>query len=288
MTSTTSSGGASSTASTAPPNEVAVLAFGYEPAPVFGDLPPVTTVPDAAGLPELVLALQAALAGARRVVVLYADWLADDALALMQTARAALDTKRVALVGSDLPPLAGGVLSAVAGAIAPSLIDAGRLVGAIPAISGELVVIAWLRRVSGLKRPQPSVVQHAASAVQRRGFYVQVQPQPLIKQLDANEQIPPGMANKAMELVVADRDGNPGWVTDILNPALGNLPLWEVDAPADGPSWWGTSRLTEVVAFPADPEALAMRVTADLRLRACGWCATRVTSSPCAFCGHAG
>lgn len=287
---TANDGSAASAASTAPRDEVAVLAFGYEPAPLFADPGWVTTVPDAAdaGLPDLVLALRAALAGARRVVVIHADWLADDALARMQTARAALDTRRVALVSSDLPPLAGGVLCAVAGAIAPRLIHAGRLVGAIPSIAAELVVAAWLRRVSGLKRPQPSMLQHAASAVSRRGFYVQVQPLPFVKQLDPSKPVAPVVPSRQMELVVADREGDPGWVSDVLSPAMGDLPLLEVDPSAEGPAWWGTARLTEVVAVPADLEALAVRVTADLRLRECGWCATRVTSSPCAFCGHAG
>lgn len=287
---TAGGGAAASAASTAPLDEVAVVAFGYEPAALFADPGSLTTVPDAADatLPDLVDALRTALDGARRVVVIHADWLADDALARMQTARAALDTRRVALVASDLPPLAGDVLCSVAGTIAPRMIHAGRLVGAIPSVAAELVVLAWLRRVSGLKRPPPSMLQHAASAVSRRGFYVQVQPAPFVRQVDPSKPIAPMVSSKQMELVVADREGDPGWVSDVLSPAMGDLPLLEVDPSPEGPAWWGTARLTEVVAVPVDLEALAVRVTTDLRLRECGWCGTRVTSSPCAFCGHAG
>lgn len=282
--------GASGTTPAAPRDEVAVVAFGYELAGLFDGIRPITVVRDAAeaGLTELVEALRASLAGAHRVVVIHADWLEDDALALLQTARAALDTRRVALVPSDLPPLAGGALCVVAGAVAPYLVHAGRLVGALPAISAELVILAWLRSVSGLERPAPSMLQHVSSALPGRGFGVQVQPEPFIRRLDASGDVPVAPARDSMEVVIADRGGDPAWANDVVGPALGQLRRREVAPPEHGPRWWGTNRLTEIVAYPADIEALAARVSASTRTRACGWCETRVTGSPCPFCGHAG
>ncbi len=269
--------------------EVAVVAFGYELTGLFDGQQLVSVMLDAStddDVPALVKTLRAAARRAPHVIVIYAEWLDAGALRRLQTARAALDTSRVALVGSDLPPLAGSVLAVLCAALAPQ-VHVGRLVGGLPRVANELVVIGWLRSVSGLKRPSPSMVQHAASLIPRRGFGVQVQPEPFVRRLNPDREAAIALVPETMEVVIADRAGDISWVTDVVNPALGRLRLSEVDATHHGPTWWGTARLTEVVVYPADLDALAVRATAELPQHRCGWCDTRVATPACPFCGHA-
>jgi hypothetical protein len=271
------------------PTGIAIVSVGFELPGLFDGQTAVTVVrdvPDDDAVAGLVDVLAAALGRARHVIVVHAEWLHPDVLRRLHTARIALDTDSVALVGCDLPPLAGGVLAATGAALATRVRSAGALAAALPAVGRELVVLAWLRSVSGLRRPSPSMAQHAASLVPGRGFGVQLQPEPFVRKLNPAKEAPIALVPETMELVIADRDGDVDWVTVVVNPALGRLRLSEINPPEHGPTWWATSRLTEIVAHPADLDALARRATDTLTLRRCGWCDARVAQSPCPFCGH--
>lgn len=269
--------------------EVAVLAYGYEPLGLFpgegASASRLAVAGDEAEGAALTGRLAAALGAARHVIVVRADWLDADALHRLRTARAALDTPRLALVPTDAPPLAGAVLTALLASLSEH-VDAGRLVAALPRVTDELGVLAWVRKVSGLTRPSPSLGQHVASLVPRRGFGVQIQPEPFVRRLNPDKETPIARAPEASELILADRDGDVTWATEVVNPALGRLRVSEVDATERGPEWWGTDRLTEIVVHPTDLPALAVRATTGLALRRCGWCDTRIAARECPFCGN--
>lgn len=270
--------------------DVAVLSMTYELRGLFEGQAPVGLVSepgDDAGTAAVLAQLREALAGSRRVVVIHPDWIADEALRRLQTARALADTHRVALVASDLPPLAGGVLAALAAALAPHLDEAGRLVGALAQVAAELVVVSWVGSVAGLRRPAPSMLQHARSVLPVRGFGVGVQPEEFVRRIDPRRpEVPLARVDRAMELVVADHGGDVDWVIDVVNPALGRLRLGQVDASPRASAWWGTSKLVEAVAYPTELRELAERTARPLALHACEWCGAGTATAQCAFCGH--
>lgn len=276
-------------------DDVAVLGIGLELAALAPDAPAVTRLPVPSGGDEALVALndalREALGLARRAVVVLPDWAGDDAHRHVQTAHALLDTDRVAIARTDLPPLAASIAAALAAATAPHLRGAGVLAQALPAIAKELTVLAWLGRVTSLRRPSPSLGQHARSLMPGQGFLAVLQPEELVRPLkgeDTPEDLPlPGTAGaETHELLMAPHPGaDVDWVTNLAKPALGDLKLREVDPTAAGATWWGTDRLVEVVAYPTDMEALARRV-APATIQRCGWCREPIAEQPCPLCGH--
>jgi hypothetical protein len=277
-------------------NDVAVLGIGLELQALWPDAPAVTRLPVPTGggdedLVALVDAFEAALADHRRAVVVLPEHTGEEAHRHLQTARALMDTERVAIVRPDLPPLAAGVATALAAATAPHLRGGAVLAQVFDQIAGELVVAAWLGRVSGLRRPSPSVGQHVRSLVPGAGFLAVLQPEELVRPLKAEDTpadlpLPATAADRPRELLMAPHPGTDvDWVTERANPALGDLRLRELDPTAAGASWWGTDRLIELVAYPTDVEALARRV-APTTLQRCGWCREPIAQQPCPFCGH--
>jgi hypothetical protein len=270
--------------------DLAVLSVGFELTGLIDGQAPIGLLAeplDDAGTEEIVARLQEALRSARRVALLHPDWMSKDGLRRLETARAALDTHRIALVPTDLPPLAGGVLAALAGALLPYADQPGRLLGALPLASSELVVISWLRTVSSLRRPSPSMAQHARSLVAGRGFVVGLQPEEFVHRVDPKRpELPIARVERTMELVVADHGGDIDLMTDVVNPALGRLRLGQVDGSSRAEEWWGTRRLVEAVAYPTEMASLAERTAATVVLHACGWCGVGSPFDACPFCGH--
>ena len=54
------------------------------------------------------------------------------------------------------------------------------------------------------------------------------------------------------------------------------------------PSWWGTGKLVESVAYPFDVQALAKELVDAADPWTCRWCRELIARSPCPLCGHRG
>jgi hypothetical protein len=270
------------------PLSTAVLSVGYDLPDLLEDAPPLSVFPDELSRDDLGGATEAIDAGLHHsghALVIYPTWLGEATPRRLQTIRAALGSTRLALYGSALPPLAGGVLSNLACALATHL-RPGQLVAALPDLQRELVVVSWLGSLTGLKEPAPSVLLHLASWSPRSTFGVVLQPEPAIVRADkAGQKLPLQRASRPMELVVAPQPGVDAlWIEQSARDALGDMHAETVDPTAHGASWWGTSRLVEVVAFPTQVAELAAELTRRQRLRLCGWCSEAIASTPCPFC----
>jgi hypothetical protein len=273
------------------PRVVTVVGVGAGLPGLFAGQEPVRWLVPTTGRDDteaLIGLLSSGLAGGGRTVAIVGDWLDAEQRDRVHSARTLLDTDRVALVETDLPPLAAGVLTALADALAARSPQAGELVAALPALAGELTVVSWLASVSKLRRPAPSVAQHARSALPGSAFAVVVAPDEHVHTLGRNDSgIEIAPAGQPAQLVVASGEGgDTAWVLETLNPALGSLPVLEVAPSEAGPSWWGTSKLVEAVAAPTDLPALAARLLPS-GLAACRWCGEPLAASPCPFCGNA-
>lgn len=220
------------------------------------------------------------------VLVVYPAWSAEPTLQRLETVRAALDDQRLAVHGSALPPLAGGVLASLGATLGPGAPSAGALVGLLPRLGRQLVTITWLSRLSSLREPAPTITQHATSLLPGTAFAVTSWPEPGIHQLrrkDRTIEVP--APRGAIGVAVAARDGDREWLDEMVLGPLGDPAVVEVDSSPLAREWWGSGHIVECVLYPLDVRETAARVSRELSLRACRWCGQQVATTPCPYCG---
>lgn len=269
---------------------VATLMFGFKPESLLPDQGTLWSFPVAPrrdDLDDLVDVIRLGQERHGHVIAIYPAWQAEPALRRLETVRAATDSRRLALYGTSLPPLAGAVLGSLVSAAGAYVGSAGALVSGLGALERELVVMAYLGSVAGLSFPSPSIAQHVASWWPRSSFGVFFRPQPSIKLLTKKQRdwVPVPTTYRPQSVVVAAREGDRAWVDDRVLPALGSPPTKEVEATELGPVWWGTSRLVEIVAYPVDIPVTARRVCHEIPGASCRWCDETIASDRCPFCG---
>ena len=269
-----------------------ILAFGLKPERFVGAESRIDAVlepPSAEKADLLVQALTSGIEAGGSVIAVLPQWFPPEGALRLDMARSMLDTDRVAVHQTALPPLAGAVLCSLASSLAPHVPSAGVLASLLPELEGELHVFTWLGSVSGLSSPQPSFGQHLSSLGPNSAFGVSSWPEPSVHKLSAGEPgVPLPEIARPSRMVVAPRNGDTTWAKDTLNRALGGLPVAEVEATPNGPSWWGTQKVVESVVFPVDAQDLAEDLVADTDPWVCRWCRELIARSPCPLCGHRG
>jgi hypothetical protein len=273
----------------APPAPVVVV-FGLRPERIVGAEGRIDAVPEPptneqTGL--LVDALSSGITAGGSVVAIVPEWFAPDALKRLETARALLDTDRVVIHVTPLPPLAATALASLASSLGPALPSAGLLGSALPGLEELLPTITWLGSVTGLKHPAPSLGQHVASLSPGSAFGVTSHPHPAVHKLQAGQvSVPIPRVGRPSRLIVAPRAGDGQWITGPVNAQLGPLPVVRVEPTPGGPGYWGTGKLVEAVVCPADADGLAQELLQSVESWACRWCGELIARSPCPMCGH--
>jgi hypothetical protein len=267
-----------------------VVVFGLKPERLVGAEGRIDAVPEPpsaeqAGL--LIDALRSGIAAGGSVIAIVPQWFPPEGLKRLEMARALLDTDRVVIHVTALPPLAATALASLASSLGPRLPSAGLLGSALPGLEEQLHVITWLGSVTGLKHPAPSLGQHVASLTPNSAFGVSSFPEPAVHKIQSGQAsvpIPPLV--RPSRLIVAPRNGDEQWVTGPVNAELGPLPVVRVEATPGGPGYWGTGKLVEAVVCPADADALARELLQSVESWACRWCGELIARSPCPMCGH--
>jgi hypothetical protein len=271
------------------PSETMIATFGFEPPALYERAPSVIRFSKDLGpraLERLADTLDTAISRRAAVLAILPSWAAEPGRHGLETVSAALAAPRVIIHESPLPPLGGSVLVAIAAAIAPAVGRGGLLAAALPRIERELLVGAWLSSVAGLQHPSPSLSQHAVSMAPWSSFAVIASPVTRIVRLARKHgSINAPRPGHPFGCLIADRDGNPGWVRAWVLPDLGAPPTREVRPTTLGPTYWGTSRLTEFATHPVDIAAFATRATSGLAVASCQWCGEDIAADPCPFCG---
>jgi hypothetical protein len=269
-----------------------VLVFGLRPERLLdteGRIDAFLEPPGQEQVPVLVEAVKSGLDEGGSVVAIAPEWIGAEAIARVAMVRSMLDTHRLALYETALPPLAATVLASLASACAPYAPSTGVLASLLPELEAELHVFTWLASVTGLSTPAPSFGQHVASLTPGSAFAVSSWPEPAVHRLKGDRTaIPVPQLTRPSRLVVAPRTDHVDWITDTINPALGNLEIRRVEPTPGGPDWWGTAKLVEAVAHPLDVQALVGELVAALDPWTCRWCRELVARSPCPLCGHRG
>jgi hypothetical protein len=198
-----------------------------------------------------------------------------------------LDTARVAIHVTSLPPLAATALASLASSLGPRLPSAGLLASALPGLSEQLHYVTWLSSVTGLKHPTPSLGQHVSSLTPGSAFAVSSYPEPSVQKIQQGQaSIPLPKLVRPSRLIVAAGNGDEGWITGPVNAQLGNLALVRVEPTPGGADYWGTGKLVEAVVCPADPDGLARELMQSVDSWGCRWCGELIARSPCPLCGH--
>lgn len=269
---------------------VTVIGVGCELDRLFSGQPAVLPMPAPPGqddLRDLFDAIAGPLRADRAVIVVIGDWLPEEALRGVHTVHSLLQTDRVAVHVTGLPPLAASVLAALAGALAPKAPSAGALAGALETIAGELYVLSWTGSVAGLRHPSVSLFHHARSLLPGSAFGVGLQPEAFVRPISRDPSVPLTAPEHPLELLVAPTESAElTWILEYVAPALGNVPVRELPATMHGPEWWGSSRLAEVVGVPSSLDWLADVAFASPAVP-CTWCGEPILAAPCPFCGEA-
>jgi len=251
-----------------------------------GNVTAFPTPPNRDEVGDLIDAVAAGLERCGSVVAIIPAWDSEPALQRLETVKSAMDATSLAVHATELPPLAGAVLTSLAGAVAGHAESAGMLFAGLPALERELIIYTWMGSVAGLSKPAPSLMQHVASLWPPTAFGVSLQPDPMIKRLTPNDRAMPFPTSyRPMSLAVsAHGSGDAEWVKEVVVPGLGTPPVKEV-APAPGSArWWGTAKLVEAVAYPIDVPVVARRMVQGLSRSLCKWCGELIGSDRCPFC----
>jgi hypothetical protein len=275
----------------APAGRPVVLVFGLRPERLLdteGRIDAFLEPPGQEQVGVLVEALSSGLQAGGHVIAIAPEWVGAESIERLRMARAMLDTHRVALHETALPPLAATVLASLASACGPHAPSAGVLASLLPELEAELHVVTWLGSVTGLSTPAPSFGQHLASLAPGSAFAVSSFPEPAVHRIAGGDSVPLPRIERPSRLVVAAGDGDVGWITGTVNPALGGLETRQVEPTPGGQKWWGTGKVVEAVAFPVDVERLTAELTEALDPWVCRWCRELIARSPCPLCGHRG
>ena len=210
-----------------------ILAFGLKPERFVGSEGRIDTfieVPAAEEADVLVQALASGIEAGGHVIAILPQWFPPEGSLRLAMARSMLDTDRVAVHETALPPLAAAVLCSLASSLAPHVPSAGVLASLLPDLEEELHVFTWLGSVSGLSAPAPTFGQHLASLGPSSAFGVSSFPEPSVHKLNSGEPgVPLPEIGRPSRMVVAPRNGDTAWARETVNRALGGLPVAEVE-----------------------------------------------------------
>lgn len=269
--------------------DVSVIGIGCEIDRLFASQPAALPVPDGYG-PDQRWELWDLIAsplrgGDEAVIVIVGGWLSDEVLRSVRTVRSLLDSHRVVVHVTPLPPLAASVATALIAALAPRAASAGTLAGAIEPVEDLLYVLASSASVARLPHPEVSMLQHVRSLVPGTAFGIGLAPEQFVVALN-DPSVPLEPPEHKLELLAAvagDRDL--GWFTDVVSPALGGAGVRVIEPTIHGAKWWGSSRLVEAVGVPVSLDWLEHAVL-RWRTQRCQWCGQQIFEPPCPICGH--
>ncbi|PRH76334.1 hypothetical protein C6N75_26175 [Streptomyces solincola] len=246
--------------------------------PTAALLPP----PDAQPLDAAVADAQVLIEQHGHLLVLYPASLPAAHQRRLHTVRAVLETDRIALLKTDLPPLGLAVLVRQMRQLSYRDLSPGVLASAARLLSHYVYAGALLHSVARLDRVPVDLGSHARSWMPGSQFAVLANPTPTLVKAGAPDAALPG-PEFATALVVARGQSTATWVTDALAPAWRVQPVAEAPLPDASARWWGTAKLVEFAAYLPDPSVL-YRLVASVRRETCSWCGGDLIGDRCGFC----
>ncbi|PNE39195.1 MULTISPECIES: hypothetical protein [Streptomyces] len=244
----------------------------------------VLRAPHQQPLDEALTETSAVLEHHGHLIVLYSAACPPEHVRRLHTLRAVLESDRIAILPSALPPLGVAVLARQLRQLSVCGFSPGVLACAARLLAHYVHAGALLGSVTGLDRVEVDLRSHMKSWLPGAHFAVLATPQPQLLHVDRHSTDaglrPPGFAT---QLAVARGQLTADWVTSALAPAWQVQGVYEAHLPTESARWWGTQKLIEFAAAIPDP-ALLSRLVASVRREECGWCGQEVIGDRCAFC----
>jgi hypothetical protein len=215
------------------------------------------------------------------VIVVYSAAAPAAVVRRLHTVRSILESDRVALFRSDLPPLGLAALVRQLRQLSVCDLSPGVVASAARLLTHYIYAGALLNSVAKLDRVPVSLKSHAKSWVPGSQFGVVANPAPqLVK-------IGPDAALTGPEfgtwLLVAQGQLQSDWVKETLAHSWQVQGLREATLPAESARWWGTSKLIEFATYLPDISVLYQLVT-SVRRDHCHWCGLERIGDRCVFC----
>ncbi|MFJ2557825.1 MULTISPECIES: hypothetical protein [unclassified Streptomyces] len=198
----------------------------------------------------------------------------------LHAVRSVLETDRVALLRSDLPPLGLAVLVRQLRQLSICDFSPGVVASAARLLSHYIHAGALLGSVAKLDRVPVSLKAHARSWVPGSQFGVVAAPQPQLIKIGSGELTGPDFAT---QLLVARGQSQSDWVAETLAPAWQVAGVSEAELPAESARWWGTGKLVEFAAHLPDISVM-YQLVASVRRERCHWCGMELIGDRCGFC----
>ncbi|MEU1119223.1 MULTISPECIES: hypothetical protein [unclassified Streptomyces] len=201
----------------------------------------------------------------------------------LHAVRSVLESDRIAVVRSDLPPLGLAVLALQLRQLSVCDFSPGVLASAARLLSHYIYAGALLGSVARLDRVPVTLQSHAKSWVPGSQFAVLATPRPsLMKVSSGDEAYLPGPGFGTRMLYAPGRLA-PDWVTATLAPAWHCQETTEARLPGESARWWATGKLVEFAAAIPDISVLYQLVS-SVRRDDCHWCGLELIGDRCAFC----
>lgn len=264
------------------PTAIAVTGAGLVLPPQDQQTPPavVLRAPGDQPLGEALTDMQLLLEQHGHVIAVYPSGIPAAHERRLHTVRSVLESDRIALLKSDLPPLGVAVLVRQLRQLSVCDFSAGVIASAARLLSHYIHAGALLNSVTRLDRVPVGLKSHAKSWVPGSQFAVLANPEPQLIKVGTGELAGPRFAT---HLLVARGQSQSEWVTGTLAPGWQVGAVHEAVLPDESPGWWGTSKLVEFAAFLPDI-SLIYQLVSSVRREACTWCGNELIGDRCGLC----
>ncbi|MFI8288959.1 hypothetical protein ACIGBL_07405 [Streptomyces sp. NPDC085614] len=242
----------------------------------------VLPAPETQPLASAVADLQLLLDRYGHVVVVCPSSVPTATVRRLHAVRSLLESDRIALVKSDLPPLGVAVLARQLRQLSACDFSPGVVATAARLLAHYIYAGAVLGSVAKLDRVPVSLKSHVKGWMPGAQFAVLAGPVPQLVRIGPGAE-PPAGPEFVTQLVLARGQLQTDW------PAGSLVPRWQVQGvqeaplPAESPRWWGTGRLVEFAAYLPDI-AILHQLVSSVRRETCHWCRMELIGDRCGFC----
>jgi hypothetical protein len=239
--------------------------------------------PDEQPLETALAETEALLRAHGHLVVVYPDHLPRPFVHRLHAVRALLESDRVALLPTPLPPLATGVLVRQLRQLSLCDFSPGVLASAARLLAHYVHAGAVVNSVARLDRVPVPLSAHAKSWMPGAQFAVLAAPDPRVVRLSGGDADLPGPQYPTRLTVASSGSLTTDWVTRTLAPRWRVGEVHDAPLPGDSARWWGTGKVVEFAAAIPDVSVLYQLVSSVRRDR-CHWCGLELLGDRCAFC----
>ncbi|MGW1889673.1 hypothetical protein ACWCP6_05330 [Streptomyces sp. NPDC002004] len=237
--------------------------------------------PDEQPLEQALVDMQVLLEQHGHVIVVYSSATPPAMERRLHTMRSIMESDRIALLKSDLPPLGVAVLVRQLRQLSVTDLSAGVVASAGRLLTHYIHAGAVLNSVAKLDRVPVSLKSHAKSWVPGSQFGVIANPAPQLVRIGPEAKL--SGPEFGTWLLVAKGQLQTDWVSGTLANAWQVQGLREAQLPAESERWWGTGKLVEFATYLPDLSVLYQLVT-SVRRDHCHWCGLELIGDRCVFC----